>query len=110
MEIEAEANIIFYDKEDLDLQATALQSCLLNLEANTIKASAMNVGDLDCQTLAGVIIDSEASATFVISQNKISNGDSHKSKKYKPPMEECFTRHIGEIAPPIGSKALYLPH
>lgn len=55
--MEAASNLIFDDDEDLDIQAVALKSYLLSLEANAVKHSDMFAANINHLTLSNCIID-----------------------------------------------------
>lgn len=78
MELDASSKIIFDENEDLDVQAAALQSFLLSLEANLVTMSAMADNGLNGHTFSTDIIYSEARATFVASKEKINSPLPHK--------------------------------
>ena len=106
MEMEAAAKIVFDDDADLDVQATALQTYLQTLEANTVKA--MGADEINNYTVANGIIDSGASATFVTSADKVSNATTHKTSLKTANGQRCFTSHMGKTALPVANKALHL--
>ena len=108
-DMEAASKIIFDEDEDLDIQAAALQSYLLSLEANSVKANTIGEDEINHYTSATGIIDSGASATFVSSIAKLSNATVHKSQLRTANGQRCFTSHLGKTALPIGSKAIHIP-
>lgn len=104
--MEAAANIIFDDDEDIGVQAAALKSYLTSLEAHSVKMETKTGDEFTCYTIApdfagGVretskatgIIDSGASATFVTSDDKVSNQTTRRAQLL---MVKAVTRLISE--------------
>lgn len=62
--MEAVSKIIFDDDKDLDVQASAVKSYLLSLEAHSVELGAMIAGRIKHSTKSTGIIDSYASANL----------------------------------------------
>lgn len=108
-EMEAASEIIFDDDEDLDVQDAALQSYLLSLESQSVKLGAMAAGGAKHYTMSTGIVDSGASATFVTSEQNISNSTTHWAQLRTSNCKSCYTAHLGKTALPVGFKAAHLP-
>lgn len=94
--MEAASKIIFDEEEDLYVQAVALQTYLLSLEAQSVNLGAMSAAKITDYTLTNGIIDSVASATFVTLANKIRNATKHKAKLQTANGQSCYKSHAGQ--------------
>lgn len=94
--MKATSKIIFDDDEDLDVQAAALQSYLLSLEARSVKLGAKAADDLKFYTIETSIKESGANATFFMSKDKLNKALAQKVHLITASGQICYTTHAGK--------------